>query len=91
MKHIFPRVDCAGIRGAAIEARRAIGLSDKPPERFASPVRHLHFTSVENENRLQITFSQHARAAEFTLTDEQVILLEELLGPRVRELARRRA
>jgi hypothetical protein len=51
-------------------------------------VRHLNFTSHDND--LSITFSVHARAARFQLTDEQVILLWEQLGDRVAKLARKR-
>jgi hypothetical protein len=40
-----------------------------------SDVRHLNF--VPDENHLSVTFSAHARPAEFRLTDEQVVLLWE--------------
>jgi hypothetical protein len=53
-----------------------------------SDVRHLNF--VPDENHLSVTFSAHARPAEFRLTDEQVVLLWEQLGVRVAKLARRR-
>ena len=61
------------------------------PTRLAFPARTLHFGSgpYEDENRLSITFSQHCRAQEFTLTDSQVVLLWEQLGERVALLARR--
>lgn len=87
---LIDRIDCAATRGARLEAQRAHALLYPATEKFASPVRNLGFASVDDENRLSVTFSVHARAAEFTLTDDQVVLLWELLGPRVAKLARRR-
>lgn len=52
-----------------------------------SDVRHLNF--VPDENHLSVTFSAHARPAEFRLTDEQVVLLWEQLGVRMAKLARK--
>ncbi len=52
--------------------------------------RHLTFVH-DDENRLSVTFSAHARAAEFKLTDEQVVMIWEQLGSRVAKLARQKA